>query len=144
MSKMREFWNTVVNAPGKAIHAVADKENEIEQSVVQAGVDFARDHGVISDGTAQTVMHAEEVLQGMREGVADVASGLTKAALDPVNTVENVGRAMSDAYSRAGGGVDGVVDAANVINPLYHAAVEGIEAYEAVERGDYKGAGKHG
>jgi len=42
---------------------------------------------------------------------------------------------MSDAYSKAGGGMDAVVDAANVVNPLYHALVSGVEAYDAAERG---------
>lgn len=144
MSALREFYNSVVNAPGKAIHGIAEYENEAEHTVVQAGVDYAKDHGVISADTAQGIMHAEEVAQGIREGAADVTSGLVKTAIDPVGTGMDMGKAMADAYTKAGGGVDGVLDAANTVNPLYHAAVAGIEAYNAAERGDYKGAGRQG
>ena len=41
---------------------------------------------------------------------------------------------MSDAYSKAGGGMDAVVDAANVVNPLYHALGSAVEVYDAAER----------
>src|SRR5438128_9399529 len=128
---MRDLWNAISEAPGKAVHAVVDAGNQAEQGVVQAGVDFAKDHGVISNDTAQTIVHGEQVVQGMREGVADVVGGLAKAAIDPVGTAGGIGKGMAEAYTKGGGGVSGVLDAANTVNPLYHAAVAGYEAYEA-------------
>src|SRR4051794_20261100 len=61
---------------GKAIHAAVDEVNQGEQRLVQAGLDCAQDHGVISAETAQTVMHAEEFTQGVREGTADLAASM--------------------------------------------------------------------
>ncbi len=144
MSSLRDFYKSIVDAPGTAIHAVIDEENQVEQSVMQAGVNFAEAHGVIAQDTGQTIIHGEQVVQGAREAVADLASGLTKTALDPVGTVGDIGAAIGDAYTKRGGGVDGALDAANVVNPLYHAAVAGYEAYQAAGRGDYKAVGKQG
>src|SRR5262249_23180747 len=91
-----------------------------------------------------TIVHGEQVVQGVREGLADVASGLATTVMNPVGTAIDVGKAMGDAYTKGGGGFGGVVDAANVVNPLYHAGVASIEAYKAAERGDYKSAGQQG
>src|SRR6516225_9776943 len=142
--KMSDLWKAIGDAPGKGLHALVDLENKAESTVVQAGVEFAQEHGVISQDTAQTIVHAEQVVQGVREGVADVVGGLAKAAIDPNGTGEDIGKGMVDAYQKGGGGLSGVLDAANVVNPLYHAAVAGYETYQAVERGDYKAAGKQG
>src|SRR5262245_22183416 len=129
----------VVNLPGRAIHAVAEAQNEREQEDVQAAVDLAQDRGLISEDTAQTITDVEQVVQGVREAAADVAAGLMKKG-----TAEDLGNAMGDAYTQAGGGADGVLSAVNVLNPAYHALVAGYEASEAVERGDYREAGRQG
>src|SRR5262249_16984639 len=59
-------------------------------------------------------------------------------------TMEHMQEQMGEAYDQAGGGLDGVLAAADVVNPAYHAMVAGYETSEAIEAGDYKTAGKKG
>jgi RHS repeat-associated protein len=82
---------------------------------------------------------------GVGEGVVGVAVGAAKAAVDPVDpvgTAIEIGSAMKTAYRQEGGGFSGVLMAANELNPAYHALVAGYKTYEAVEKENYREAGK--
>src|SRR5262245_49138449 len=132
---MRKVWAYIADAydPSKAINAVVDVANKAEEKVVTTGVDLAKDHGVISEDTAQSIKHAEQVAQGIRQGVGDLAGGALKAAVNPIGTTGQLVAGAANAYTKGGGGVDGAIDAVNTINPLYHAAVSGIQGYQAIE-----------
>jgi RHS repeat-associated protein len=85
-----------------------------------------------------------QVVIGAGEGLYGVGAGLVKLGVDPAGTAVNIGSAMKKAYNQEGGGFSGVLGAANVINPAYQALVGGYETYKAVEKGNYREAGKQG
>jgi hypothetical protein len=45
-----------------------------EHAVVEAWVDFAQEYGIISEDTAQTIMHAEETAAGVRSAAGPCVS----------------------------------------------------------------------
>ncbi len=63
---------------------------------------------------------------------------------NPIPTIYNIGRQMSNAYNQYGGGFDGVIMAANQLNPAYLAIDSGIKTKEAIDRGDWRGVGAYG
>jgi hypothetical protein len=153
MSKMRELWASIpspVEAFNSGVKTVVDVQNQAEHAVVEAGATIAVEQGVISEDTAQTIVHGEEVLQGVREAAAGLVEGLNKLSATVSNPIEFVAfekkmaQTMVAAYEDEGGGVDGVFGAANVINPASHAIEAGCNAYAAAERGDYKAVGEEG
>lgn len=92
-----------------------------------------------------------DVAEGVGEGILDAGTNLARTAslatLGPVGiailTKETL-TSVSDAYSEAGGGGSGVLNAVSQHNPLYHTMVAGYETYNAIESGNYKEAGKQG
>jgi hypothetical protein len=144
MSFMRKVWAHISEMHEKAIRAATEAQNQVEEAAVQTAVGYAEDQGFISDDTGQTILRGEQVVQGVRNGVADVAVGLNEMGAHPVDTTINNAKAMAQAYKDEKGGVNGVLAAVNVINPAYHAAVATYQADQAIESGDYKEAGRQG
>jgi hypothetical protein len=128
----------------KGITGLAGLENKALHGVVGAGVEFAQEHGVISEDTGQTIMHVEEAVEGVNTGIAGLEAGMAKMYVDPLGTFSDMGKAMGSAYDKAGGGAEGVLDAVNTVNPAYHAMVAVDKAYDAAERGDYKAMAEQG
>jgi RHS repeat-associated protein len=88
--------------------------------------------------------NAWEVTKGVGEGAVEFGAGIGHAVAHPIDTVSAIGDKMSQEYHDSGGGVGGVISAVNVVNPAYYAMVAGYETYQAVDRGDYKEAGRQG
>src|ERR1043166_9077970 len=103
---VEEKKEEVKKTADEVVHTAADQGNQFQHDVVQAGVDYAKDKGIISEHAAQTIMHGEQVVEGVRTGCADVAAGLANPNAD-----KDTMKAMADAYHKGGGGVDGVLDA---------------------------------
>ena len=79
------------------------------------------------------------VIGGVFMGAIDIIGGILNSAIHPIDTVINMGKAIKKGWDE-----DGLLGAVNAVNPLYHALVAGYESYQAVERGDYFGAGRQG
>src|SRR5262249_32137833 len=122
MSRLRSFLSDVVARTGEAAHDAVNAVNDTEHSTLQAGLDFAAEHGVISQDTEQGVLHAHEALEGVRDGLTDVAVNLGEVGLAgplaPMVMGQQMGDAMVHAYQREGGGADGVQAAVNAVNPI--------------------------
>jgi hypothetical protein len=88
--------------------------------------------------------HKNELAKGAGKAIEDEIMGMGTTVDHPDEMVKAIGKSMSDAYQRGGGGARGAVYAADVVNPFYHAAVEGYKADQALKRGDYETAGRQG
>jgi hypothetical protein len=145
MSKLRELWASIPS-PFQSIETVVESFNEAEHAVVEAGADLAAEQGLISEDTARGIVHAQEVVQGIRNAGVDLAAGMSDM-VNPIGmtvAVAEMQQAMVGAYDQEGGGVDGVLGALNVLNPAYHAMTSGYKAVEAAESGNYKAVGEEG
>lgn len=88
--------------------------------------------------------NAWEVTKGVGAGAADFGGAVVQMVAHPVDTLSAVGTKMKEEYHNDGGGVGGVVQAINVVNPAYHAMVAVIETSRSVEKGNYREAGRQG
>src|SRR5262245_38322644 len=117
-SSMRDLWNkindarkSVTDLPRQGLQAAMDKENELEHSALQKGVDFAQEHGVISSDTGQGIMDAHQVVEGMKSSYANMVGGSAKILMGD----------SAGACKDMGDGLKGMVDGEN---QLEHQAVQ--------------------
>ncbi|MBL8743862.1 MAG: RHS repeat-associated core domain-containing protein, partial [Myxococcales bacterium] len=98
--------------------------------------------------------YAASRAKGWAESLGGTAKvlGVTALALTGTQLPEEVagpdlltltGRAMKEKYNEAGGGVKGVRDAVNVLNPIVQVWDEAKAGFAAAERGDHVAAGRH-
>jgi RHS repeat-associated protein len=78
---------------------------------------------------------------GVGQGAHELATGVATMVAHPINTAAAIVAQSHETFEAAGGGFKGAIDVANQFNPVYNAAVAGIEYYNAAQRGDAKEAG---
>jgi hypothetical protein len=137
--------------PAKGVGVLVDLANEAQEAVVTKATDYAKEQGVISADTAQTIKNVDQVTQGIRQGVGDLVGSALNTAANPISSgVELVSSAAKKGYEEGGGGVTGVLNAAvaispmELMNPIPHAIDSAKAAYNAAESGNYKEAGRQG
>lgn len=95
------------------------------------------------DKVDRFAQHAKDFALGAKDAAVELSQGAALMSEAPMVAGVLTAKGMVDTYHEYGGGVDGVIMAANQLNPLYHAMVNGYEASEALERGDYRQVGRH-
>jgi phage-related protein len=149
----KSTWENIKDGfdPRNAVNALVNVANKAEEAVVTNAVDYATEQGVISQETGQTIKNVEQVAQGVRQGVGDLVGGALNTAANPLTSgAELIGGKAVKGYEEGGGGVTGVLNAANELSPwnLMNPVKDGVEsvvkAYEAAEQGNYKEAGRQG
>jgi hypothetical protein len=149
----KSTWDNIKDAydPRNAVNALVNVANKAEEAVVTNAVDYATEQGVISQETGQTIKNVEQVAQGVRQGVGDLVGGALNTAANPLTSgAELIGGKAVKGYEEGGGGVTGVLNAANELSPwnLMNPVKDGVEsvvkAVQAGAQGNYKEAGRQG
>src|SRR6516225_7827911 len=76
--KIKDTRNSVLDLPRQGLTAAMNKENELEHSALQKGLDFAQDHGVISADTGKGIMDAHTAVEGIKSSYANMVGGSAK------------------------------------------------------------------
>src|SRR6516162_3021283 len=87
----------------KGMTGLKDGENALEHKAVQAGVDFAQQQGIISENTGKGIVHAEEVFQGVKDGMVEMSNNSMKMFMDPSGAGQDMVKGMGKAYQDGGG-----------------------------------------
>ncbi len=85
-----------------------------------------------------------QTVLGVGEGLKSIGAGLLQIVQHPIGTAIDIGHSMAQVYKQEGGGLGGILMAANQLNPVYQTMVAGFEMKEAIGRGDYSTVGKQG
>ena len=92
----------------------------------------------------EMVGKAVDTAKDMKRAYQEYGGGSTGVlmAVNQANPLFKAAVKSYDAYNREGGGTQGILAAVNEHNPVYHTLVAAYETKEAVDRGDYRSAGK--
>ena len=85
--------------------------------------------GVVSTVKAAYGAAPVQTTIGVAEGINDFRKAVLPTPFEMLGKAMDTAKAMQKAYQQEGGGVSGVLMAANQANPLYKAAITGYEAY---------------
>lgn len=94
--------------------------------------------GSIASEVNSSVSRSIGMHVGMFRAKMDMVGGILDAVSDPASFLINTVMTAHSVYEK-----EGLLEAVNLFNPVYHSLTSGYMAWEAYQKGDYEGVGYH-